>query len=102
VPPFVFDGRVVNYVGVWLVGIVVTVRTLGLGFPFAVAIKERWRARHTLIEGRRLEFTGSALSLFFRRLLWEPLVLVTLGVYSLWVVPRVARWRVENLVFERG
>lgn len=101
VPPFVFDGRAATFVGIWVVGIVVSVGTLGLGFPFALVLKERWRARHTLIEGRRLMFTGSAHHLFFRWVLWELLIVLTLGVYSLWVVPRMTRWRVENLVFER-
>lgn len=102
VAPFVFDGGAATFLGIWILCIVLTVCTLGLCFPFAVVLKERWRAHHTLIEGRRLEFTGSAVGLFFRWLVWELLIVVTLGVYSLWVVPRMTRWRVEHLVFERA
>lgn len=102
VRPFVFDGGAATFLGIWILCILVTVCTLGLCFPFAVVLKERWRAQHTMIEGRRLVFTGSAVGLFFRWLVWELLIVVTLGVYSLWVVPRMTRWRVENLVFERA
>lgn len=102
VPPFVFDGGAATFAGIWLLCVVVTVCTLGLGLPFAVVLKERWRASHTLIEGRRLLFTGSAAGLFLRWVVWEVLIVVTLGVYSFWVVPRMTRWRVENLVFERS
>lgn len=101
VPPFVFDGGAATFAGIWFLCVAVTVCTLGLGLPFAVALKERWRARHTLIEGRRLVFTGSAFRLLLRWVLWEVLIVVTLGAYSFWVVPRMTRWRVENLVFER-
>ena len=101
VPPFVFDGRAATFAGIWVLCIVVTVGTLGLGFPVAVVSKERWRARHTMIEGRRLVFTGSAVGLLLRWVVWEVLIVVTLGVYSLWVVPRMTRWRVEHLAFER-
>ncbi len=101
VPPFVFDGGAATFAGIWLLGVVVTVCTLGLGLPFAVVLKERWRAQHTLIEGRRLVFTGSALGLLLRWVVWEALIVVTLGVYLLWVIPRMTRWRVENLAFER-
>lgn len=102
VPSFAFDGGATTFFGIWILCILVTVFTLGLGLPFALVRKERWRARHTLIEGRRLVFTGSALGLFFRWVVWETLIVVTLGVYSFWAVPRMTRWRVENLVFERA
>ncbi len=102
VPPFVFDGGATTFFGIWVLCILVTVLTAGLCLPFAVVAKERWRARHTLIEGRRLVFTGSAPGLFLRWVVWEVLIVVTLGVYSFWAVPRMTRWRVEHLVFERA
>lgn len=102
VAPFVFDGGAATYVGTGILSVLVTVCTLGICYPFAVVLRERWKAKHTLIEGRRLVFTGSAFGLFFRWLLWDLLILVTLGVYSFWVVPRMTRWRVEHQSFERG
>ncbi|WP_420453162.1 hypothetical protein [Ilumatobacter sp.] len=37
-----------------------TVVTFGIGFPFDVVLLERWRAKHTTMNGARTRATGSA------------------------------------------
>ncbi len=93
---FHFDGGAATFVGTALLGFVITVFTLGICYPFAIVLLERWRANHTYIEGRQLKFTGSAWGLFGRWLLWLLLIIVTLGIYSFWVAPRITRWKVQN------
>lgn len=93
---FRFDGGAATFWGTALLGLLITVLTLGICYPFAVVLLERWRAKHTYIEGRQLKFTGSAWGLFGRWLLWLLLIIVTLGIYSFWVGPRLTRWRVEH------
>ncbi|MCB0968129.1 MAG: DUF898 family protein [Ilumatobacter sp.] len=66
---FRFDGGAATFWGTALLGLVITVFTLGICYPFAVVLMERWRAKHTFIEGRQLKFTGSAFGLFGRWLL---------------------------------
>lgn len=53
-------------------------------------------AKHTFINGRRLEFFGSAGGLFGRWLLWLLLIIITLGICSFWVHPRLTKWKVEQ------
>ena len=99
---FKFDGGAATYVGTALLGVLITVLTLGICYPFAVVLMQRWRAKHSFIDGKRLIFTGSAWGLFGRWLLWLLLIIVTLGIYSFWVGPRVQRWKWEHTDFLAG
>jgi uncharacterized membrane protein YjgN (DUF898 family) len=96
---FDFDGGAATYVGTALLAVLVTVLTLGICYPFAVVLRQRWRAKHSMIDGRRLEFTGSAAGIFGRWLWWLFLIVVTLGIYSFWVVPRMEKWKWEKTTF---
>jgi len=93
---FAFDGGAGTYFGTALLGLVITVCTLGLCYPFAVVLRERWRAKHSYIEGRQLAFTGSAWGLFGLWWKWLILIIITLGIYAFWVGPRIYRWKWEN------
>jgi uncharacterized membrane protein YjgN (DUF898 family) len=96
---FKFDGGAASYIGTVLLAILITVVTIGICYPFAVVLMQRWRAKHSFIDGKRLVFTGSAWGLLGRWLLWLLLIVVTLGVYSFWIVPRIQRWKWENTDF---
>jgi hypothetical protein len=97
---FNFDGASGSYVGTAASGLVITVVSLGLAAPIAIERRERWRAQHTTINGHRLVFTGKGSSLYPEWLKWWLLTVVTLGIYSFWVVPRLQRWVVENTDFD--
>lgn len=84
---FTFDGGAATYVGTGVLAFLITVCTLGFGYPFALVLRERWRAKHSYIDGRRLVFTGSAWGLFGNWVKWLLLCMVTLGIYSFWVGP---------------
>ena len=100
VAPFHFNGGAATYFGTGLLGLAITVFTLGICYPFAVVLRQRWQAKHTFIEGRRLMLTGSAIGLFGNWLKWLLLMIVTLGIYSFWVIPRIVKWKTENLAFD--
>ena len=93
---FQFDGGAGTYLGTGLLAFLITVLTFGICYPFAVVLRHRWRARHTIIDGRRLVFRGSAIGLFGNWIKWLLLSIVTIGIYLLWVMPRVNKWIVEN------
>ncbi len=95
----VFDGGAGDYLGTQLLGWLVTMCTFGICYPFALVLLERWRAKHTILMGRRLEFTGSAMGLFGLWIKWFLLIIITAGIYSFWVVPRITRWKTENTRF---
>ena len=56
----------------------------------------RWRANHTTVNGAQMRFTGSAAGLFGHWIKWLLLSIITAGIYSFWVVPRMTKWIVEH------
>ena len=96
---FTFDGGAATYIGTAILGFVLTFFTLGIMYPFALVLKERWKAKHSYIDGKQLVFTGSAVGLFGRWLLWLLLIIVTLGIYFFWVGPRIQKWKWEHIDF---
>ena len=93
---FAFDGGAGSYLGVIIVATLVTVFSLGLLAPWGVVMQYRWRTEHTLLNGHRLKFTGSAFELFGEWVKMWLLCIVTLGIYLFWVIPRLTRWAVEH------
>jgi uncharacterized membrane protein YjgN (DUF898 family) len=98
---FTFDGGAGSFLGTALLGVLVTVFTLGICYPFALVLMNRWQARHTFIDGEPLVFTGSATGLFGQWVKWLLLCIVTLGIYSFWVAPRLQAWVTTNTEFAR-
>lgn len=98
-PMYRFTGGAASFLGVQILGILVTVFTLGICYPWAVTMRYSWQARHTYLFGHRLHFTGRAIGLFGNWVKWLLLIIVTLGIYSFWVYPRMTKWIVEHQRF---
>lgn len=96
---FTFDGGAGTYLGTSLLAVLVTVFTLGLAYPYALVLVQRWKAKHTYVEGRQLKFTGTGMGLFGNWVKWFLLCLITLGIYGFWVQPRLTQWVVEHTDF---
>lgn len=96
---FRFDGGAATYFGTGLLAFLVTVFTLGICYPFALVLRERWRAKHTYVDGYQLVFTGSAIGLFGLWIKWFLLLIVTLGIYGFWIGPRIYQWKIEHTDF---
>lgn len=96
---FKFDGGAATYWGTMLLAFIITVVTLGICYPFALVLKERWRCKHSFIDGQPLQFNGSGWGLFGHWIKWLFLCIITLGIYSFWVAPRVQKWVWENTNF---
>jgi uncharacterized membrane protein YjgN (DUF898 family) len=97
---FTFDGGAGSYLGTAILAGLLTLVTLGLGAPWATTMVQRWRTRHTYINGQRLIFLGSGANLFGRYIVWWFLTIITLGIYGLWVIPNLIRWITENTDFD--
>lgn len=97
---FEFDGGAATYLGTSILAFLITVLTLGIAYPYALVLKQRWKAKHTYVKGYRLKFTGKGLGLFGNWIKWLFLCIVTLGIYSFWVAPRVTKWVVEHTDFD--
>lgn len=58
-----------------------------------------WKINHTVVDGHRMKFKGSAVGLFgnwIKRLL---LAVITLGIYGFWVSIKLEDWKVKNTTF---
>jgi uncharacterized membrane protein YjgN (DUF898 family) len=98
---FTFDGGAGTYVGTAILGALITIVTLGICYPFALVLVERWRCKHTFIDGQQLIFTGSGIGLFGHWIKWFLLTVITLGIYAFWVAPRLQAWKTVNTNFVR-
>ena len=59
---------------------------------------EKWRAKHTVINGYRHQLNAKAGSLIGRWLLWELLFIVTLTIFGLWIPVRLEKWKTQRMV----
>lgn len=58
-----------------------------------------WEIKHTVINGRRLTFSGSAVGLFgnwIKRLIFT---IITFGIYGFWVGIKLKKWKVSKTDF---
>lgn len=94
-----FNGRLIQLIGVSILQALISVFTLGLGVPAAVCLKERWLAKHTIIDGKQLVFDGNGWQLFGQYIKWFLLTIVTLGIYSLWLGIKMKKWVVKHTHF---
>jgi uncharacterized membrane protein YjgN (DUF898 family) len=94
-----FDGGLLSSIGVTILGALITILTLGICYPWAVCMKYGWEAKHTVIEGKRLNFNGTAVGLFGNWIKWLLLTLITIGIYFLWVRGALRKWRIKHTHF---
>jgi len=94
-----FDGRLIQFVGWGLLGIVVIPFSLGFALPWWLCKIYGWKVNHSVIEGKRLKFNGTGMSLFGHYILWSFLTIITLGIYGWWLIISVNKWLVKNTFF---
>jgi uncharacterized membrane protein YjgN (DUF898 family) len=78
---------------------ILTVLTLGIFFPWAVASIQSWIQKNTYIDGKRLCFKGSGAGFFGNWLLIVILSFITIGIYIPWGVCRLQRWITNNTYY---
>lgn len=96
---FVFDGGAGTYLGTAILATLITILTIGIAYPYALILVQRWKAKHTYIKGFQLKFTGTGIGLFGQWIKWFLLTIITFGIYGFWVYPRLQRWIVEHTDF---
>ncbi|WP_208558961.1 DUF898 family protein [Marinilactibacillus kalidii] len=94
-----FDGGLLSYIINSILAAFITAITLGICYPWAVCITYGWKINHTVIDGRRLKFTGSAMGLFGNWIKWFALTIITLGIYGFWLHIKLEDWKVKNTTF---
>ncbi len=96
---FTFDGGAGTYLGTAILGALITTITLGICYPYALVLVERWKAKHTFIDGQALVFTGTGIGLLGQWIKWLLLSIITIGIYLFWVAPKLQQWKVEHTEF---
>lgn len=94
-----FDGGLLSLIGWTIIGTIITVCTLGICYPWALCLVYGWKINHTVIEGHRLHFNGSAVGLFGNWIKWLLLSIITIGIYSFWVGIKLEDWKAKNTSF---
>ena len=93
-----FDGSVISYVALQLANLLIGIITFGFGAPWILVRTYKWESKHTVIDGKRFRFTGSAIDLFGHWVLWWILTILTFGIYSIVVRVRIIEWRIKNTI----
>ena len=95
-----FDGGLAQLLGWRILGGLLTLITLGFGFPWAKCMVCRWETKHTVIEGRSMKFDGTGGQLFGNYIKWVLLTIITLGIYSFWLAIKMKKWIAKHTFFE--
>lgn len=91
-----FTGGLLGLIGISLLqGLLISI-TLGFGTPWAICMKEKWVAEHTIIDGKRLTFDGTGGQLFGNYIKWFLLTLITFGIYGFWLSIKMKKWIVKH------
>ena len=94
-----FDGGLLQLIGWRILGGLITLFTLGICYPWAICMVYGWEINHTVVNGHRLKFTGSAVGLFGNWIKWLLLCIITCGIYSFWLQIALKKWKVSHTVF---
>lgn len=91
-----FDGGIISYIGWIIFGSLITIFTFGLAYPWAVVNIYRWEVNHTVINGKRLIFSGTGLGLFGQWIKWWFLIIITFGIYGFWIHIKLLQWKTKH------
>ena len=93
-----FTGGLLGLIGINLLQFLLMFITLTLALPLAVCLKKRWIAKHTIIDGQQLVFDGTGLQLFGNYIKWILLTIITLGIYSFWLILKCMNGQFSTLM----
>ena len=96
-----FTGDMKGYYFIRLVSLLSDIFSLGIMYPFITCWQMKWEAKHTFINGKRLEFTGNPVDVFFQFIKWWALTVVTFGIYH-FIKGKFAihKWKIKHTHFE--
>lgn len=87
-----FSGGLLGLIGINLLCGFLNLITLFIALPWTTCIKEKWIAKHTIIDGQQLTFDGNGAQLFGNYIKWLLLTFITIGIYSFWLNIRMKQW----------
>ena len=91
-----FTGGLLGFIGTNILCGLIIVLSLGIATPWAICLRQKWLADHTIIDGRQQKFDGTGGGLFITYLKWCLFCIITLGFYGLWLPIKFRTWIVEH------
>lgn len=91
-----FTGGLLGLIGINILCAFLNVITLSIMVPWTVCMKEKWYAKHTIIDGKQLTFDGTGGQLIGNWIKWILLAIVTLGIFSFWIKIKLKQWVVKH------
>jgi len=92
-----FDGGFWGFIGTnILAGLVLFVPVVG--FVWSDIIQTRWMTEHTVVDSRRLIFTGKVGHFFLKYLLWGFLTGITFGIFGLFMPVKIMKLEAEHTI----
>ena len=73
--------------------------TLSIYNSWSVCMEYNWEIKHTVINGHRLRFDGTAIGLFGNWIKWLLLCIITFGIYGFWVSIALKKWKTKHTHF---
>jgi len=95
-----YDGSTLGSVGVSFLGTLITILTVGLLYPYAVKMQMDYEVKHTVIDGKRQYFTGTAVGLWGTWFKIWALGIITLSIYFWFASSKIRKWKVSHTHFE--
>lgn len=92
-----WDGSVFDTVVNSIVASLICVFTCGIGAPWAICYIMKFVIGHAVIDGKRMRFDGTGGQLFGNWIKWFLLIIITCGIYSFWVTPRLYKWIASHI-----
>jgi uncharacterized membrane protein YjgN (DUF898 family) len=71
--------------------------SVGLLIPFTFCLKMRYINRNTVINRKKLIFTGAGFNLLGKYILWALLTCVTFGIYGWWIQLNFLKWQSSKI-----
>lgn len=94
-----WDGGVLETLVAMIVSSLIVTFTCGIATPWAICYMIGFIISHVTIDGRRLTFDGTGAQLFGNWIKWFVLIVITCGIYSFWVIPKVYNWIAKHTHF---
>ena len=92
-----WDGGVFDTIVNSIVASLIISITCGIATPWAICYMMKFIIGHAIIDGKRMKFDGTGGQLFGNWIKWLLLMLVTCGIYSFWVAPRLYKWAASHI-----
>lgn len=94
-----FSGGLFDLIVTNIASRLILIFTFGFGLTWAVAYKYRWETNNTVINGRKLKFTGSGGDLLGQYIKWFLLSIITIGIYGFTIPIKLEKWKARNTFF---